>query len=241
MAEVFDYRGARERVFAAQLPPTLKVVMLSLVEHMPNCRPSIPRLAAMCCVERKTVMRALSKLEHMGIIEVSRSSGERSLYSFGPVPTTGTGTELTPVPTKNGTSPKRAWDQSQPGAEPVPRVGPEADRSRSEAVFKRESAGAREPVSKTYSLPPEPTEAYLQEADMYPVSREQATSTWKWFAGKGLPAEGLERPHMWLLQQAKERANRLAGASLASKRSAAFGQAPRQPDAGKTGWERAKT
>lgn len=75
---------------------------------------------------------------------------------------------------------------------------------------------------------------------MYPVSREQATSTWRWYYGRGLPPEGVERPHMWLLQQAKERSMRAAAAERQPKKPSAFGQAPRQPDAGKTGFEKAK-
>lgn len=66
-------------------------------------------------------------------------------------------------------------------------------------------------VTRTFSLPSaEPPGAYLDEAVMRGVSREQAASTWKHYFGAGLPAHGVERLYPWLLQRALERANSVA-------------------------------
>lgn len=81
-------------------------------------------------------------------------------------------------------------------------------------------------VSRVYSMPGEqPPQAYLDEAVMRGVSRDQATSTWVHYFGAGLPERGVERLHEWLCQRAKERANSTARA-ISQPRGRGFGASP---------------
>lgn len=218
-ADGFDYRAARERVFAYRLAPTLKVLMLALIEHMPTCRPSVLRLAEMCCVERKTVLRGLAQLEREGFIEVEREAGVRSTYRLVPIPPEGTGTKLGPVPTKDGTGPICDPHQSHlMGRDRSQALGPEADPDLSRVKRDRARDGTGTnlgpvPVSpgvaRTYTLPcEEPPKDYLDQAQLEFTPLERAKATWKYYWGAGLPANGVERLHPWLLQQAREKAFR---------------------------------
>lgn len=68
-------------------------------------------------------------------------------------------------------------------------------------------------VARVHSLPSkDPPQDYLDEAAMRGVLREQAESTWKFYRGKGLPAEGVERLNEWLCQMAIERSKSTARA-----------------------------
>lgn len=130
---MYDYRAARESIFASDLPGSLKLVALALVEHMPNCRPSVTTLAAKCGVERKTALRSLARLERLNVIAIERQSGARSAYTLQPVPLWRTGTNAVPVPEKDWTSTNEAtgpvpqWDGT--GTSVGPKAGSQAVES----------------------------------------------------------------------------------------------------------------
>jgi hypothetical protein len=76
-------------------------------------------------------------------------------------------------------------------------------------------------VSRAVTMPSEaPPKAYLDAALMAGVSREQAAATWEHYWTKGLPPDGVEKLHPWLVKQAKERANQLAKLARASPAAA---------------------
>lgn len=90
---------------------------------------------------------------------------------------------------------------------PIPKEREPRARSSTPEVPGLERVG----VGKTYSMPSEePPQAYLDAAVIEAVSVDQARATWRHYFGAGLPAQGVERLHPWLLQRARERANQLA-------------------------------
>lgn len=218
MNAAFDYRAARESIFGSSLPGPLRLLALALVEFMPNARPSVPTLAGQCGVERKTVLRALARLERMGVLAIERSPGQRSRYVLqpvpswrtgtpeGPVPLVGTGTESSPVPTEPGTGTKSGMGPVPTEARTSPIAGgPEAEEADQKAGGKR-ARGAFDAVTRTLTLPgPDPTESYLASCVMAGVRPEQARSTWGHYFGQGLPPGGVERLEAWLVQRAAEK------------------------------------
>jgi hypothetical protein len=118
--------------------------------------------------------------------------------------------------------------QSRPG--PIP--APEEEREPARVSVVPEVPGLlRVGGSRFITLPSEePPKAYLDDAAMAAVPREQAISTWKYYWGAGLPPGGVEKLHPWLVQRAKERANQLARAPKSGPRTA--------PDDGSPQWDR---
>jgi hypothetical protein len=92
------------------LEPLQRLVLWQLVEHMPNCSPSISRLAQRtgCC--ERTVKACIAELEQAGWLRVSRRFGARSYYELtgaprAPVDDSGalvTGAARAPVHPKTG-------------------------------------------------------------------------------------------------------------------------------------------
>ncbi len=222
----FDYRGARDAFFGHALPHPLKLVGLALVEFMPVCRPSVQTLAERCGVERKTILRALGRLERLGVITVERTAGMRSRYhlqpvpswrtgtSEGPVPLERTGTNGPPVPERDGTGtnqgmgpvPPRDGTGTKKGPEAVSEADPESRRADPERARARGLTGAFEAVARTFTMPGEtPTESYLAACVMAGVKPAQARSTWSHYFGAGLPQGGVERLEAWLVQRAAEK------------------------------------
>lgn len=79
-----DYRQARQSVLGSALPPTSRLLLLVLIEHMPHCSPSIERLMAQTGHSRSTVIRTLAQLEAGGVLRVERAQGRRSVYRLTP-------------------------------------------------------------------------------------------------------------------------------------------------------------
>lgn len=79
-----DYRAARQSVLGSALPPTSRLLLLVLIEHMPLCSPSIERLMAQTGASRSTVIRTLAQLETGGVLRVERAHGRRSVYQLTP-------------------------------------------------------------------------------------------------------------------------------------------------------------
>lgn len=218
----FDYRGARADIFRSEMPGGLKLLALALVEFMPCCRPSVMTLAAQCGVERKTVLRALARLERLGVIGIERRTGQRSQYVLQPVPSWRTGTSKGPVPPE-GTSttpepvPTAPGTGTNVGMGPVPMaprtsptaVGHEAVQADPESGVKRTRPREAEgfaAVARTVTMPgPDPTKSYLAACVMAGVKPMQAVSTWNHYYGQGLPPGGVERLEPWLVQRAKEK------------------------------------
>lgn len=236
MTAAFDYRGAREAVFDSDLPGPLRLVVLAVIESMPNAEPSVALLAKRCGVERKTVLRAIARLELTAVLAVDRSNGRRSRYvlrdpsewrSFPPrstpqaVPHIGTGDDSVPVPESHGTGPND-------GTGPVPTAPQTGPILVPKAVEKAvHVSGSPERAREGWALTmpsEEPTKSYLDAALMAGVGPEQARSTWSHYFGAGLPSGGVERLEPWLVQRAVER--KKATARLPSKASAFRAAAP---------------
>lgn len=166
----FDYRSARESIFGSNLPGPLRLVALVLVEYMPNCQPSVTTIASQSGVERKTAIRAIARLERLGVISVDRRNGALNVYSLRPVHLWGTGTKSGPVPNTHGTGTKS-------GMGPVPnedgtgtKLGPKAVLSGSESSLKQE-----ERATPDTNLGPVPTAPISHP--LKPSKRELAEPT----------------------------------------------------------------
>mgnify|MGYP001593041019 CR=1 FL=1 len=223
--DAFDFRAARDAFFSHALPHPLKLVGLALVEFMPVCRPSVQTLADRCGVERKTILRALGRLERLGVITIERATGLRSRYhlqpvpswrtgpSESPVPPVSTGTPEPPVPQKDGTGtnhgtgpvPQRDGTGTSEGPKAVLEADQESRRADPERARPRVT-GALEAVARTVTMPgPDPTPSYLAACTMAGVKPAQAQSTWCHYFGAGLPQGGVERLEAWLVQRACEK------------------------------------
>jgi len=67
------------------LKSTRKIVLLSLADRADEqnrCYPSIVRLVADTGVNRKTIMRAISDMENMGLIESEKALGKSNVYTL---------------------------------------------------------------------------------------------------------------------------------------------------------------
>jgi hypothetical protein len=133
----FDFIAARGSIFEAPIPGPLKLVALVLVEHMPNCHPSVSKIASMCGVERKTAIRALARLERLGVISVERRNGALNAYAFRPVPLWRTGPSDVPVPDGAGTGTNGGTGPVPTEPATGPSEVPKADLSTKEAGEQR--------------------------------------------------------------------------------------------------------
>jgi hypothetical protein len=74
---------ATKWAWSLTIPPTRKIVLLSMADRAGEthvCWPSIARLEADTCLDRKTILAAISELEGMGLVVVSRSLGNGNSY-----------------------------------------------------------------------------------------------------------------------------------------------------------------
>ena len=76
----FDFRGARDLVYDSALSANSKSVLIQVIEHMPNARPSVARIAARTSLCERQVRRELLKLQRLGILLVEKRDGTRSVY-----------------------------------------------------------------------------------------------------------------------------------------------------------------
>jgi len=85
----FDYIGLRKwvlgldsknQLFDNGLSAFQRLVLLVLVEHLPNVAPSISRMANLTKMSKRTVMRVLQSLEDFELLQIHRENGVRSNY-----------------------------------------------------------------------------------------------------------------------------------------------------------------
>lgn len=185
----YDFIGAREDVFSSVLPVRLKLLLLALIEHMPNCRPGVDGLAERCTMNRKTIMRALARLEAMGVISIERTSGRLNRYVLQPVHSWGTGAKEGPVPDEHGTGPNRV-------------LGPVPTRPQTSPTAVGHEAEEADPES---SLKPTPARD-VARASMRPVP----------FEAPVLSAAHLQFPKGWHWSEATEGAAAIEGVTAAA-------------------------
>lgn len=77
-----DYSALRKSIFSSKLSVSARCVAFVLIEHLPNCRPSITRIASMSGQSKRSVLRDIAELEVSGFITVTREDGTRSTYKF---------------------------------------------------------------------------------------------------------------------------------------------------------------
>ena len=98
---------ATKWAWSLSISPTRKIVLLSMADRAGEthvCWPSIARLEADTCLDRKTIMTAISELEEMGLVVVSRSLGNGNSYRLVGVNGREDGVKTTPPTSpKNGT------------------------------------------------------------------------------------------------------------------------------------------
>ncbi len=106
----------------------------------------------------------------------------------------------------------RVTDCHPPSAPPLPLLPVHPDPERAPAASPKPGlrtittpAGVVRVVSMPLGGPPR---EYLDEGVIRGIPLEQSISTWSHYFGAGLPTDGVERLHDWLLQRAKERWNR---------------------------------
>lgn len=123
----YDFRGVRKAIIDSDMTGNLKLVALVLLTHMPRCFPGVATIADECSVDRKTVMRAMSQLEALKVVRVSRRNGCSNTYEFQNQYHWGTGT-------REGLVPRRDQTSTTGGTGPVPlrdptspMVGPKED------------------------------------------------------------------------------------------------------------------
>ena len=85
-----DYLTSPERywqrsrsIMSSRLPTMERFVLLAISDHLgskQNCWPSADRLALRTGANRRTVLRALKRLEDRGVIKVTRSTGRANRY-----------------------------------------------------------------------------------------------------------------------------------------------------------------
>lgn len=92
--------------FAQPLPPTQKLVLLSLADHhnakTGQCNPSIARIADRTGLGRRTIVRALAGLGDADLVQKEKRTGKRSNYIL-------TGVTVAPHQCQIGTTPVPEW------------------------------------------------------------------------------------------------------------------------------------
>lgn len=196
MTAAFDYRAARAEVFGSSLPGPLKLLALALIEFMPDAWPSVATLAGHCGVNRKTVLRAIERLERLGVLAVERATGRPSRYVLrpreewrtgpilSPVPDIGTGPKSSPVPTEDVAGPILSPPPvpNRPSTGPIltPEAG-EADQTSGGKRSARDGGPKSSPVTVTghfasplaFGAPPFAAPVLAQRYEQYPPG-------WSW-------------------------------------------------------------
>jgi hypothetical protein len=128
---------ATKWAWSLTIAPSRKIVLLSMADRAGEthlCWPSIARLEADTCLDRKTILAAISDLESMGLIAVNRVLGRGNCYQLLGVdgretsPKNGTGVDAgfsdvtspkNGTSHKNGTSPKNGTPTSTKNGTPT--------------------------------------------------------------------------------------------------------------------------
>ncbi len=152
---------ATRAVFASALPPNEKLVALALLNHWSRGRdtfPGVNRLVAWTSLSRRSVLRAVQRLEQLGAIRIERAVGLANRYDLSPLAGLTGATQAPvpeghqcqpdtpPVPEGHGGSATLAPDQCHTGTRSDPVSDPVSDPkkgSHSSAPRKRDSRSSR--------------------------------------------------------------------------------------------------
>ena len=77
-----QFHSVLDAVWALDIDPTSKLVALRLARHWPHIFPGLKSIAKACCVDERTVRRALRRLEADGVIRVTHRPQRSSVYEF---------------------------------------------------------------------------------------------------------------------------------------------------------------
>jgi len=115
---------ATKWAWSLTVPPTRKLVLLSMADRAGEthaCWPSVTRLEADTCLDRKTIMAAITDLEKLGLVSVERILGKGNCYQLVGVKSRETSAKNgTATSAKNGTG----NDKPVPETAPVPFSAP---------------------------------------------------------------------------------------------------------------------
>lgn len=136
---------ATKWAWSLSISPTRKIVLLSMADRAGEshvCWPSVARLEADTCLDRKTILSAIAGLEELGLIVVRRTLGRGNCYQL-------LGVESRETSTKNGTG----FDAKAvpitapvPISGPVPKTGPHQSQKRDHHQSqKRDTESINEP------------------------------------------------------------------------------------------------
>jgi predicted transcriptional regulator len=73
---------AYKAVWESDLAPTDRLALLALVAHLPNCEPSVARLAAHTALCSRTIRRALVRLSKRGLVATKMRSGRHNTFKL---------------------------------------------------------------------------------------------------------------------------------------------------------------
>lgn len=96
-----DFLALNRAVFESSVSLAEQSLLLALIDHLPDCRPSTTRLMARSKLSRSTLFRALASLEAMGVVSCKAQPGKPSMYSID-VSKLPTRVTVTPLPVSEG-------------------------------------------------------------------------------------------------------------------------------------------
>jgi len=78
----FDFREAKKAIYKSSLSTCARMVLLVLLDHLPDIRPGIERIAEHSGMSTRQAIREVQKLEAIGILVVARATGRSNQYSL---------------------------------------------------------------------------------------------------------------------------------------------------------------
>lgn len=192
----FDYCAAREAVYESALSVYGKAVLVQLIEHLPTCRPGLPRLCRRTSLSKMQVIREIHALEDLACVQVTRVAGLGNYYHLAddwmsrlpvvaadhPSPVVTSHSQL-PVSTSDGTGNSQLPDQSLPGTGTGNSQLPKARSISKKRSRKGKQEGARAtPTRSAVSFLPDgwkPSEEHLAYATEHSVGLDELVKKFK--------------------------------------------------------------
>lgn len=75
-----DFLALNRAVFQSSLPTSERMVLLALIDHLPNCEPSVSRLTSWTGLCDRAIRLCIKSLVARGVVEVNMVNGKRSTY-----------------------------------------------------------------------------------------------------------------------------------------------------------------